>query len=153
RDFHTARDVIRADGSGRQETVVSHRFYLADADFLVALEGKRELLNRLNAALQHPVWPLYLGRKAFVPGVPVWLPDGLHPESELGEALVSYPLRLPRHNASHNLRLVLEDEHGPEVRPDVPLSFSARTFTTRRVRTELLETASLPQLLEDSPCS
>src|SRR5207248_4205529 len=40
RDFHTALDVIKADGSGTT-TVVSNRYYLADADFLVGLDGAR----------------------------------------------------------------------------------------------------------------
>ncbi len=36
RDFHTAQNVRRADPSkGVQDTVLSERFYLADADFLV----------------------------------------------------------------------------------------------------------------------
>src|SRR5215203_1332100 len=29
RDYHTAQNVLRADGSGRQDTVVSQRYYLA----------------------------------------------------------------------------------------------------------------------------
>src|SRR4051794_6138053 len=32
RDYHTAQNVLRADGSGLQETVLSNRYYLADAD-------------------------------------------------------------------------------------------------------------------------
>jgi CRISPR-associated protein Cas5/CasD subtype I-E len=65
-DYHTARDVLRADTkSGRQETVVSYRYYLADADFLVALDGNHDLLGTLHAAVEAPKWPLYLGRKSF----------------------------------------------------------------------------------------
>ena len=73
RDYHTAQEVRRADTSkGTQETVLSERFYLADADFLVGLHGDdRPSLERLAAALQHPVWQLALGRKAFVPAQPV----------------------------------------------------------------------------------
>src|SRR5262249_4185796 len=51
--------VIKADGSG-VGTVVSERFYLSDADFTVGLQGEREFLDRLDAALRTPVWPLYL---------------------------------------------------------------------------------------------
>src|SRR5262245_24766273 len=37
RDFHTAQNVLRADASGLADTVISSRYYLADADFLVGL--------------------------------------------------------------------------------------------------------------------
>ena len=72
RDYHTAQNVRRADPTkGTQDTVLSERFYLADADFLVGLEGDRAFLERLDTALRRPVWPLFLGRKAFVPSLPV----------------------------------------------------------------------------------
>ena len=72
RDYHTAQNVRRADPTkGTQDTVLSERFYLADADFLVGLEGDRAFLERLDAALRRPVWTLFLGRKAFVPSLPV----------------------------------------------------------------------------------
>lgn len=172
-DFHTAGGthcrgdkygVIKADGS-KPDTVTSQRYYLADADFLVGLEGDDEaLLHRLNHALLYPRWPLYLGRKAFVPGCPVTLacrPPALPGPTEtpglvqmpLQEALQSYPW-LPRsrqekdrmlreieegHKAKRafQLRLVLDAPFGssPEVRPDLPLSFAQRRFTLRCVHT------------------
>jgi CRISPR system Cascade subunit CasD len=73
-DCHTAEDVAEAHGKGRR-TVQSWRYFLADADFLVGLERGKNLLERLNAALASPVWHLYLGRKSFVPSLPVWLPN------------------------------------------------------------------------------
>ena len=81
RDYQTAGGGTLPDGSpygvrrandARGDTVLSDRYYLADADFLVGLEsGDAALLRRLHDALQNPVWQLYLGRKAFVPSVPV----------------------------------------------------------------------------------
>ena len=72
RDYHTAQNVRRADTTKTpQETVLSERFYLADADFLVGLEGERAFLERLDAALRSPVWVLSLGRKSFVPACPL----------------------------------------------------------------------------------
>ena len=51
RDFHTAQGVRRADTSKKpQETVLSERFYLADADFLVGLKGERTFLETLATA-------------------------------------------------------------------------------------------------------
>src|SRR5690606_24078490 len=39
RDYHTAQNVIKADGSGLQETALSQRHFIADATYLIGLEG------------------------------------------------------------------------------------------------------------------
>ena len=94
KDFHTAgKDgYYKISGSvERKNLIVSTRYYLSDAVFLVGLEGDSGLLQTLHDALRNPVWTLYLGRKAYVPGVPVWLPDGWQPELGLMEALRIYP--------------------------------------------------------------
>jgi CRISPR system Cascade subunit CasD len=153
RDYHTALDVIKADGS-RPGTVVSERFYLADAAFLVGLEGDLTLLRVLHTALARPVWQLSLGRKAFVPGGPVYLPDGLLPDAGLGDALGRYPWRRPAGRVPERLRLVLDsDDVEDEPRPDVPVSFAERRFAVRHVRTDWLPCQDLPQPPEDQPCS
>ena len=89
-----------AEFSGGVRTVVSRRAYLANANFLVGLEAstpdEERLLRLLDAALAHPVWPLFLGRKSFPPAEPIRLPDapplgpGLRP-LPLREALLQYP--------------------------------------------------------------
>ena len=67
-DYHTAQEIIRADGKGKQETAVSRRYYLADAVFLVGLQSSdRTYLERIQVALQNPYWTLSFGRKSFVP--------------------------------------------------------------------------------------
>ena len=143
-DYHTAQDVLRA-GGGIKDTEVSRRYYLADARFLVALEGDDlELLTRAHAALCDPHWPLCLGRKAFVPGEPVWLPDGLWPGGSLKETLSTYPwLGRDERRRPDQVRLVLEAADGPEVRPDQPISFAERHFLPRRVRTEFIPAPAL----------
>jgi CRISPR system Cascade subunit CasD len=157
-DYHTAQDVLRADTkSGRQDTVVSHRYFLADADFLVGLDGPTDLLTSLQHALAAPVWPLYLGRKSFVPGTPVLITDGLRPDASLRDALSTYPWpprKLPAYlKPPESLRLVLEAEpNRGEPRMDVPLSFAERRFTVRHVVTEFLPTAPFLNLSEAS-CS
>lgn len=150
RDYHTAGKggFLRASGQVEQKNlVVSTRYYLADARFLVGLEGDNlDLLTRLHAALRDPVWPLYLGRKAFVPGEPVWLEDGLRPDETLLDALRTYPwLGYGLDKRPEQVRLVLEDPNGVEVRPDQPLSFSERRFAPRRVTMMFI---SLPQIAE-----
>jgi CRISPR system Cascade subunit CasD len=140
RDFHTALDVLKAAG-GLKNTEPSTRYYLADARFLACLEGDDVgLLSELHAALRDPVWPLYLGRKAFVPGEPVWLSDGLLPGDALFDALKAYPwLGCDPKKRLDSVRLILEDpENGAEVRPDQPISFAERRFTPRRVTTTFI---------------
>lgn len=54
-DYHTALDVVTSDGKPSKDAVVSQRAYLADAAFLVGLEGReRELLEAIQAALLSP---------------------------------------------------------------------------------------------------
>jgi CRISPR system Cascade subunit CasD len=154
RDYHTAGKggILKASGQvERKNLVVSTRYYLADARFLVGLEGDDvELLTGLHAALCDPHWPLYLGRKAFVPGEPVWLPDGLCPGETLIDALQPYPwLGCDPKKHPDQVRLVLEDPNGPEVRPDQPLSFADRRFAPRRVRTEFIA----PPPIKEEPCT
>ena len=143
RDYHTAMDVLKASG-GIKDTEPSNRYYLADARFLVGLEGDDlDLLTELHAALCDPHWPLYLGRKAFVPGEPVWLENGLQRDTELLEALKDYHwLGYDRQawEEIEQVRVVLEDsEHGTEVRPDQPISFAERRFAPRRVTTTFID--------------
>ena len=146
-DYHTAQQVLKASG-GIKDTDVSRRYYLADAVFLVGLQGDEALLQSVHAALRRPLWPLYLGRKAHVPGQPIWLPDGLHRSQNLLAALKSYPWqgRLDHKEPPDRLRLVLDDPDGPEVRPDLPLSFesAARRFAPRRLRTDWIPLEVLP---------
>lgn len=152
RDYHTALDVVKADSS-KPGTVVSNRYYLADADFLVALAGDDlALLERIDAALDAPRWPLFLGRKSFVPGVPVRLcRGGVQAKVDLEPALLAEVWR-PRAADSERLRKPPSSlrgvlECGPEGasarRPDQPApgaAFRHRRFLPRHVRFALWET-------------
>jgi CRISPR system Cascade subunit CasD len=143
--------VRKADG-GKPGTVPSSRYYLADASFLVGLEGKRDLLEEINDAIEAPVWQLSLGRKSYVPSLPVRLPDvpplgpGIRDET-LEAALREYPWngagQSGRGSGHDSLRLILEsDEFDAEVRRDVPLSFATRQYSIRTVVTRWIP---LPQ--------
>ncbi len=139
-DYHTAKDVLKA-GGGTKDTELSNRYYLADALFLVGLEGvDLALLERIHGALRNPVWPLFLGRKAFVPGEPVWLEDGLKPGLDLEAALRGFRYLSDR-PAPERLRLVLEDLNGATVRSDQPLSFAhgSRRFAPRRMTVQFMQ--------------
>lgn len=143
RDYHTAREVVQYDGklsSNRNlRNIVSERFYLADAAFLVGLSGDKGLLEKVHAALKNPHWVLALGRKSFTPSQPIYLADGIV-EEELETALESYE---PIHDAAYKatrLRYAIEDLEGSQVRQDQPVnSFAKRDFAQRRIRIESKE--------------
>ncbi|MGW7063524.1 type I-E CRISPR-associated protein Cas5/CasD [Streptomyces sp. NPDC054904] len=95
RDLHTvggglpARSTVTtAEGkkrTGDTTTLLTHRTYLADAAFTAALTATPqtpvELLEDAAAALTHPKWPLYLGRRSCPPDGPLLLGtsrDALH---------------------------------------------------------------------------
>ncbi len=132
-DYHTAKDVRMANGKTKG-TELSNRYYLANAIFLVGLESEDPaLLERIQAALQKPVWALFLGRKAFVPSEPVLLEDGLRKGETLAQALQSFPSLCK--SEKEKSRVVLEDKDGSIVRTDQPFSFSRerRKFAPRRI--------------------
>lgn len=54
-------------------TMVSRRAYLADAEFLLAVAGPDDDIDRLAAAVRAPVYSPYLGRRAFAPAFPFTL--------------------------------------------------------------------------------
>lgn len=157
RDYHTAQNVPTTLGSGHR-TVVSNRYYLADALFLVVLEGDLSLLAKLHAAVQRPRWPLFFGRKAFVPARPlvasgqdgepltaVGLVDkpldvvlGEHPWLEIREDLRRQETCKIDREGAVPLRTVVDCPSispGAESRRDHPVSFarSDRRFATRSV--------------------
>lgn len=141
RDYQTATGVLIA-GTAKPDlgrTVVSPRFYLSDASFLVGLEGESlPLMERLQRALRRPVWPLALGRKSFVPSLPIWLPDGLL-HQDLLTALQGYPSRCAAPFGGR-WRLLLEDTNEGAMRLDQPLGpYAQRRFGPRCVITKYLE--------------
>jgi len=152
RDYHTAQNVAKA-GSGIKECEPSDRFYLADATFLVVLQGGDNLLKQIQEALEKPVWQLCLGRKSFLPDPPVYLKDGFRSDiNDLEEALSTYPL-LCRRRPSHQDKLRTEIEVnfglGEQVKHDQPLSFSERLFGLRHVKTGWVDTAKLAPAKEE----
>lgn len=146
RDYQTAGcaendSIIKADGTQSKDGVVSQRFYLADAAFLVGLAGNdHKLLKRIHAALRDPVWPLALGRKSYVPSEPVWMEHAVQ-DGPLRDVLSRFPwiATLQKwETPPEQLLLSLESEDGSGVlKMDQPLSsFAERRFGARFVRSE-----------------
>ena len=66
---------IEEKPSGKDEESVykTDRHYLCDAIFIVGLEGRDELLRNIESSLKDPVYPLFLGRRACPPTMPITL--------------------------------------------------------------------------------
>lgn len=142
-DYHTAKTL---DG---KTSYITYRHYLSDAVFLVGLESAdedgEELLSRLQAALQRPVFPLFLGRRSCPPTLPLCL--GLR-QTDLLTALKTEPPLVP--SSPEKLRIVLDadpQEKGAAFRHDLPISFSPlhRQHGYRGAR----ETACTPRAAQD----
>jgi len=144
RDYQTAQNIISADRSKTHPTAVTTRDYLADAVFLVGLEGEdRKLLERAHAALQNPVWSLALGRKSYVPAEPIWLEGGVL-DVPLLAALSAWPwLATPRRGEAPPKRLQVslesQDSAGALRMDQLLSSFAERRFGARYVCSEWVE--------------
>ena len=151
-DYHT----VRKEGKNKSDSTsyITRRHYLSDAIFLVGLESEDiDFLHLLEAALHAPAFPLFLGRRACPPTLPLCL--GLR-EYGLEEALEKDPSLVPnwrKRNASA-LRLVLEAEPlaGAAVR-DLPLSFSPmhRQFGYRAVQEKTMPALQDAAFTEHDP--
>lgn len=146
RDYQTAGcatsdTIIKADGKPSKDGVVSQRYYLADAAFLVGLQGDdRALLHKVHAALCDPVWSLGLGRKSYAPSEPIWLENGVQ-DDPLREVLTRWPwIASPRkwEEIPEKLLVSFESKDGSgTLKMDQPLSsFAERRFGARFIRSE-----------------
>jgi CRISPR system Cascade subunit CasD len=132
-DYHTVMDSIRSSGS-KGDTVLSDRYYVADADYWVGLEGDSAKLTELDTALQNPCWQLYFGRKSFVPSRPVRAGTVDLPLQEALKQQI-YEGKPSKRQPPDPLRYVLEVTDSLDVRQDVPLDWQKRLFGSRCVET------------------
>ena len=126
RDYHTVE---------AKKPYVTMRYYLCDAAFLVGLYSRDEaLMERLEDAVRHPAYPLFLGRRSCPPEGRLCL--GLR-DMELEEALRAEPLLVERKESGpERVRFVLDDPTGGGRAHDVPVSYSPfdRQYAYRAVR-------------------
>ena len=144
RDYHTAKNP--------RTSYVTQRYYLADAVFLVGLEGNDNLLFDIERAVRSPAFPLFLGRRACPPEGQVSL--GVRPDASLLHALSNEPWQVSgwsgrKEGARVRLRIFMdaEDETGyTYYQRDVPITFdqSHRKFGFRRVREPFTITVANP---------
>ena len=156
RDYQTAAcatsdAIVRANGSkDKKDGIVSERFYLADAAFLIGLESPdHSLLEKAHAALRNPVWPLSLGRKSYVPSESIWIEDGLN-DLPLLEALQAHSWlgsKRPWKSFPERLRVSLESADGSGLMVmDQPLS----SFAERRFGARFIQSTWVPCPKEDA---
>ena len=150
-DFHTAnREEDRKKGKA---PYVTYRHYLQDAVFLVGLESEdTALLQELETALKHPVYPLYLGRRSCPPTLPLCL--GIR-QGSLLDVLRTEPMQ-GRKPETGKLRIVADaDPADPAAVPrqDLPMSFSPvrRQYGFRPVREWRLDRPEMPEPTEHDP--
>lgn len=125
-DNRIATNVPLADCSGTS-TVMTERWFLADADFLVGFESHDvEFLKEIHAALASPKNLLFLGRRTCTPTLPAWVKDGVRHGVALEAALVSQPWCPRRRDVNKTeLRLVIETKDGSgDLRRDDPVSLN-----------------------------
>jgi CRISPR system Cascade subunit CasD len=147
RDFHTVgagTDPVAVASGGAGRGIVTERYYLEDAAFVVGLEGHDEQLARaLLSAVRAPRWLLSLGRRSCPPAGPL-VDDRAIFRGTLEDALregwrpAGVPPAYPRKS---RVELLLEDDHGPLVLNDQPsgAAFAHRAFRPRRARTTTIE--------------
>jgi CRISPR system Cascade subunit CasD len=133
RDYHTAKS--------EKSAYVTNRYYLSDAVFLAALEGDEGFLIEIDNALQNPIFPLFLGRRACPPEGRISL--GIRFGKTLVDALREEPWlvsewRRRKIQPGAHPRISVDAEEREEYaiyQRDVPLSFSQthRRFGFRRV--------------------
>ncbi|HEY5959206.1 MAG TPA: type I-E CRISPR-associated protein Cas5/CasD, partial [Polyangiaceae bacterium] len=149
RDYHTVGGrTFRGEpyfAYGTSDVIVTNRYYLMDACFVVGLSSDdRVLVERLIQAIKNPHWPLFLGRRSCPPARNVFLSGPMEGESQLLITQVPYQGD-PSPSEPIPLRCIIEGAEG-KSRADVPRSFRkhARRFDSRCVRDEWISSAELP---------
>ena len=129
RDYHTAH------GDKNKVDYVTERHYLADAAFLVGLEGDMSRLQEMNGALRYPVYPIFLGRRSCPPSGRVSL--GIR-DASLEDSLRNEPWQASdwfrnRHSDGMMLDMMIETDSGALFH-DQPITYSqnGRSFGFRK---------------------
>ncbi|MFI1400719.1 type I-E CRISPR-associated protein Cas5/CasD [Streptomyces sp. NPDC020681] len=139
-DYHTVgggntkdQTVATAGGSHKGNAVITRRHYLADAVFVIAVNGPPDDITRIAHALREPHWAPYLGRRACPPDEPLLL--RAHVDNPITELRTKVPLSSPSSAAQPTGTLPVEFlwEHQPgNARAasetfavnDIPISFA-----------------------------
>lgn len=138
-DFHMVHEQKAAKNTS---SWVTRRYYLADAVFLVGLEGPQEILEKIEQALENPVFPIYLGRRSCPPaGQVVWgirnenLLTALREEPWLASEWYQRRIRKTGKDSLEVVRDAEQHENDAYSVRDLPVTFSQiqRKYNFRNV--------------------
>lgn len=139
RDFHTVKAVKKTSKKEEVVSYLTYRYYLSDAIFVVGFESEdRSLLEKLEDALRHPCYPLFLGRRSCPPTLPLVLgicDEDL--ETALREAENQNTDAKSRRQSHRYIRLDCRPgETEGAIVQDLPISFNPqkREFSYRRAK-------------------
>lgn len=142
---------MRASGKVETKQAIPYtKHYISDADFLVGFEGQPELLKEIDSALRNPVWAVFLGRKSYVPSLPIFVKDGVKEgnlfdelakfkDCEYIESSVKNHFRRKKEEPITQMFILdkLTPEHPDTIKQtriqDQPVSFDTRNFVLRDV--------------------
>lgn len=153
RDFHTAgtgyppeRQLRKGSGARHSDTIVTERWYLADAAFTVAVAGDAATINVCAAALTTPRWPLFLGRRSCPTTGPVLL--GVIDSEDPTAVLVGHVPPLKRDlmaRANGEFRVVADDPNGTLMNVnDQPGNTLSHRYHRRPVSDRLMRCTAEP---------
>ncbi len=124
--------VPKADGKPGS-TVVTQREYLLGSRFGAVLSGHSEFIERAGSALKNPKWGIWLGRKSCIPATPIWQGVFDTDQEAVDRLLVCAKQSGCAGKVIRSVREVDRFDQGTDSLMDIPLDFSKRTFTQRRI--------------------
>jgi len=130
----------KAENGKPRGTDITHRDYLSDSVFGAVLSGDDALVAEMAAALENPVWGVWLGRKSCIPTEPVFA--GVFESAEAARAALAGRWRRSAERAEKNVGETTTAFSVVEALPgeadetvlDVPVSFAKREFHARGIR-------------------
>ena len=139
RDYHIAQDCRQADGKIKKNSVVTHRSYLEEAQFLICLSCDDEaLLHSLDESLKNPVWGGWLGRKSCIPASPLYL-GMFSSNNDVKNHITKFRPGIIWNSCGLLRELKMGKNESPSFSEclmsidDVPISFGKREFGSRKV--------------------
>jgi CRISPR system Cascade subunit CasD len=130
--MHTPRKA--GDGSPFG-TVITHRTYLTDAKFIAVLEGEKDVVERVAAALENPKWGVWFGRKCCLPAAPLLPVVASSPTEAIHALVIRFGLDDMNPTAAQGQEE--SDGDGAWFPSDQPISFGKREYQARPVRRKL----------------
>lgn len=128
-DYHTVLDARKVDGTPRSDAIISHREYLYDAEFTLALGFRSNAafsLEKVKAAIQKPHYTPVLGRRSCPIQRPLF--ENIMLAEDAQQALAQIE---PKKGTLYSEQM-LEGSAPMQIR-DIPIQDSVRQFATRTI--------------------